>query len=63
MLKGFADAMKCAFIEPAVQPKYYVVDEALYQNLNKAFYGQFPDGAAAMDAAAKQAEENLKKPQ
>ena len=60
VLKGFADAMQCAFVETAVQPEYYLVDEALFAHLNLAFYGEYPDGATAVIEAAKEAEEKLK---
>ena len=59
VLKGFADAMRCAFVETAVQEKYYLVDEALFAHLNMAFYGEYPDGAAAVIEAAKEAEAKL----
>jgi multiple sugar transport system substrate-binding protein len=59
VLKGFADAMQCAFVETAVQPKMYLVDEALFTQLNRAFYGELPDGATAVIEAAKEAEAAL----
>lgn len=60
VLKGFADAMQCAFVETAVQPEYYLVDEALFTHLNMAFYDEYPDGATAVIEAAKEAEAKLK---
>jgi multiple sugar transport system substrate-binding protein len=59
VLRGFADAMQCAFFETAAQPEYYKVDEALFGHLNRAFYDEYPDGATAVIEAAKEAEARL----
>jgi multiple sugar transport system substrate-binding protein len=59
-LQGFADNMKCAVVDTVVQPKYYLVEEALTEYLGRAMYGEFPDGATAIKEAAIAAEAALK---
>jgi ABC-type glycerol-3-phosphate transport system substrate-binding protein len=58
-MRGFADNMQCAVVSTVVQPDYYKVEEVLNDHLGRAMYGEYPDGAAAVKAAAEEAEQAL----
>jgi multiple sugar transport system substrate-binding protein len=58
-MRGFADNMQCALVSEVVQPDYYKAEEVLNDHLGRAMYGEFPDGATAVTAAAEEAEQAL----
>lgn len=59
-LQGFAENMKCAVVDPVIQPRFGEIETILNDYLGQAFYGKFPDGASAVKAAAVEAEKLLK---
>ena len=58
-MRGFAEDMNCAIVSTVVQPDYYLAEEVLNDHLARAMYGEFPDGATAVTAAAEEAEAAL----
>jgi multiple sugar transport system substrate-binding protein len=58
-MRGFAEDMNCAIVSTVVQPDYYLAEEVLNEHLARAMYGEFPDGASAVTAAAEEAEAAL----